>query len=44
MPRGASTVPLPTHLVNGVEIVDISQQYPMFVMPIDEVLKLDRTR
>ena len=42
MPRGASTVPLPTHLVNGDEIVDITQQYPMFVMPIEEVLRLDR--
>ena len=42
MPRGASTVPLPTHLVNGDEIVDITQQYPMFVMPIDKVLQLDR--
>ena len=42
MPRGASTVPLPTHLVNGDDIVDISQQYPMYVLPIDEVLKLDR--
>ena len=40
MPRGISTVPLPTYGEEG--LVDIKRQYPMYVMPIDDVLKLER--
>ena len=40
MPRGLSSQPLPTF--GDEEIVDISRQYPMYVMPIEAVLKLER--
>ena len=40
MPRGISTAGLPLHLTD--EIVDISRQYPMYVMPVEQLFELDR--